>query len=301
MPSLAKMLLYILAAAIAVAACLGAVAIIFGSFGWLELRILLTALNVSGASICGLACAAYWERGKSLVVGPLGLVLTVAGATLVAYLTWIGSDDATMGSLTVTVLLLAIASAHVSLLSLARLAPSYAWIRPLYYLLVYGLACILIAIVWGEANLAADTARLLGVVAVAVAGVTTLVPVFHLLSRSHLPAEVSRVSDSPKIFCPTCGSQTESGSGEVKCASCGTVFRYKVVRDVNEGGPAESGLDLWNDIQGRVLDRWGMPAKPSDKKAAGLASSAASVVSTDAGAPGQVLPPGAVTRPRTRT
>lgn len=301
MPSLAKMLLYILAAAIAVAACLGAAAIIFGSFGWLELRILLTALNVSGASICGLACAAYWERGRSLVVGPLGLVLTVVGAALMAYVTWIGSDDPDVGRLTVTALILAIASAHVSLLSLARLAPSYSWIQPVYYLLIYGLAYILIAIVWGGADLTGDTARLLGVVAVAVAGVTTLVPVFHLLSRPHLSSEASRVSDSPKIFCPTCGSQTRSGSDEVKCASCGTIFRYKVVRDDAKDGPAESGLDLWNGFQGRVLGRWGMPARPSDKEAAGLGSSATSGVSTDAGAPGPVRPPGAVTRPRTRT
>lgn len=51
--------LYSLIASVLVSALLGIVAILSGSFGWLEIRIILTTVTIAAASICGLASGAY--------------------------------------------------------------------------------------------------------------------------------------------------------------------------------------------------------------------------------------------------
>ena len=51
-----KAFLYALIGSVVLSALLGIGAILSGRFGWFEIRILLTTITISVASICGLAC-----------------------------------------------------------------------------------------------------------------------------------------------------------------------------------------------------------------------------------------------------
>ena len=62
MPSMTRTALYVMIGSVVLSALLGIFAILSGDWGWYELRILLTTITISGASICILACVALWER-----------------------------------------------------------------------------------------------------------------------------------------------------------------------------------------------------------------------------------------------
>ena len=61
---LKRLFLYLLIASVCLSAILGIAALLSGSFGWVQVRILLTTVVLTGASICGLGCGALWERGR---------------------------------------------------------------------------------------------------------------------------------------------------------------------------------------------------------------------------------------------
>ena len=79
-----KAFLYALIASVVLGALLGILTILSGRFGWLEIRVLLTTVTIAAASICGLACGAYFStnRGKALPLAGIGLTLLAAGMIL---------------------------------------------------------------------------------------------------------------------------------------------------------------------------------------------------------------------------
>ncbi len=183
--SLKKLSLQVLIGSVAVSALLGIFAILSGDFGWIEVRILLTTLTVSAASLCCLSCGALIEARGTRGLPHAGVGLSLVAALLVVGGIWTESDSEFLWKTAVTTATFAVATAHVSLLLLARLAPRFAWARWAAFLVVYGVAAVVTAMVVFEVH---DEwmFRLLGVLAILDAAVTIVVPVLHRLSSDDM-------------------------------------------------------------------------------------------------------------------
>lgn len=184
--NLRKAFLYTLIGSVTVSAVLGIVVILFGNFGNLEVRILMTTLTITATSILGLACGAYFETGRGRVLPLAGIVLALAAAVMTFLIIWDVMDDyENYIKATGTVTLAALSCAHLSLLSLARLDKRFAWSRIAAFIVVWVLSALLTYLIWFEPEANNELlARTLGVLAILVASVTVVTPVFHKLSAT---------------------------------------------------------------------------------------------------------------------
>jgi len=197
-PPLKKAFLRSLVASVSVSAALGIFAILSGEFGWLELRIVLTTATIAVASIAGLACGAYLATGTGRLLPRAGIGLALLGAVMVIGGIWpeIGAEG--YWKLTVVVCVFAIACAHLSLLSMARLAEWFAWSLLAAHVVIFGVAALISGIILFESD-SEGVFRLLGVAAIVDAALTVIVPVFHRLSRGEqrstasIDAEIARL------------------------------------------------------------------------------------------------------------
>jgi hypothetical protein len=191
---LKRLFLYLLIASVCLSAFLGIGALLTGSFGWVQVRILLTTVVLTGASICGLGCGALWERGRlrPLAAGGIGLATLSAFLLIMGMWTEINSEGYWKTAMSLTVL--AIAAAHLSLLSLARLAPRFKWAWVGAYASIIGLALLIDAMIFGEPRSEEIMFRVLGVLAIISASFSILIPILHRLSRT--PGRASLPADA---------------------------------------------------------------------------------------------------------
>jgi hypothetical protein len=195
-----KLFLYTLIGSVLLSAVLGILAILSGSWGWLQVRILLTTVIISGASICGLACAAYLATNGGRVLPAIGIVLALAGAaTLIAGM-WIDVGSAGYWKVAASVSVFAVACGHLALLSMARLADWFWWSLVVAYVVIFGVASLIVALIWIEPD-GSGVFKLVGVAAIVDAAVTIVIPIFHWLSRPDLNVEKQSIRpmspDSP--------------------------------------------------------------------------------------------------------
>ena len=227
MPSMTKTALYVMISSVVLSAILGIIAILSGDWGWYEFRILLTTMTISGASICILACVALWERKNTKLLPLLGISLSLVGAMLMIFGIWTEPGDDIFWKLTVSLIVYAIATSHLCLLSLARLSKNYVWALWLAYLVIYGLASIIAWMVIDE-NSSTEAFQFLGVVSILVGSVSILIPIFQKFSAS-----VSDDTQPPlavRITCPQCGNEQTHTLGEITCEKCRSVFVIKILR-----------------------------------------------------------------------
>ncbi len=125
--SLRRLFLYVHIVSVTCSAVVGIGQILTGHDR--EFRVLLTAVTVALASLCGLSCGAAWESKRARVMPIAGLVLTLIGTTSLIVMIWYDpwTTQQWWVRATVVVSVYAVASAHVSLLSIARLTPRYSW------------------------------------------------------------------------------------------------------------------------------------------------------------------------------
>jgi hypothetical protein len=176
--------LYLLIVSVFLSAVLGIWALLSGrDFDWVEVRILLTTVTISGASICGLGCGAFWETGRGRILPIIGIALAITSAVLLITGMWVEVDSEGYWKTAVILTIFAVAAAHLSLLSIARLARQFSWAWIAAYVSILGLALIISAMVIGEVD--DDWAfRLVGVVSIISASFSILIPVFHRLSKT---------------------------------------------------------------------------------------------------------------------
>jgi hypothetical protein len=185
-----KVFLYSLIASVFLSALLGIVAIVSGRFGWFEIRIILTTVTIAVASICGLACGAYLgtETGRALPLS--GIALTMLAAVMIIVGMWIEVDSEAYWKLAASMSVFAVACAHLSLLSMARLAEWFQWSLVAAYVVIFGVASLIAVIIYLEID-ETGMFQLLGVAAIIDAAITILIPIFHRLSG----AEFATVAD----------------------------------------------------------------------------------------------------------
>jgi uncharacterized membrane protein HdeD (DUF308 family) len=226
MPSMTKTALYVMISSVVLSALLGIIAILSGDWGWYEFRILLTTMTISGASICILACVALWERKNTKPLPFLGISLSLLGAILMILGIWTEPGNDVFWKLTVSLVVYAIATSHLCLLSLARLSKNYVWALWLAYLAIYGLASIIVWMIIDE-NPGTEAFQFLGVVSILVGSVSILIPIFQKFSASD---DETQPSSAVKVTCPQCGNEQTHTLGEITCEKCQSVFVIKILR-----------------------------------------------------------------------
>jgi hypothetical protein len=226
-----RIALWFLIASVALSAVVGIIAIVVGTFGRIEAQILLTTVTISAASICGLACGALWESGRARLLPMLGIALAIFDAVLFIVGIWWESRSENYWKFSSSLGLIAVATAHVCLLAMAKLATRFVWSRIGAYIAAYVLAFLFIYIIYfdpkGDAGI-----RVIGVTSIVLAALTILTPVFHRLSRGDLmePPKLTTLSGQlhPTITCPQCGESLPNSPVDTSCNRCGCKFRVTI-------------------------------------------------------------------------
>jgi hypothetical protein len=234
-----KIALWFLIISVSLSALLGIFAILSGTLGDFEGRIILTTITISAASICALAAGALWESHGSRTLPRIAVVLAILAATLIIIGIWARISGDEFWKFTATIGVLAIASAQACLISLARLAPRFAWTRKVALIAIIFLATQIIFVIYGDVR---DESffKVLGATAILVASLTIMMPIFHRLSRGDLIGETAFASNDqhlfPTVLCPRCGTSQPSSFTQITCTNCGCRF---VVTIINESSPTQ--------------------------------------------------------------
>ncbi len=235
-----KIALWFLISSVAASAVLGIVIVLAGSFSELQIRVILTTLTISAASICALACGALWESRRKLLLPFPGIVLASLAAVLVIIGIWAEVEKEGFWRFTVSLGLLAVATAHACLLALATLAPRYRWSRVCAFAAVYALALLFIYVIYYTPK--GDTfVRIIGATSIIVAALTILTPLFHRLSRGDLdliggPVAAAHAGLFATITCPRCGAAQANSSAEIQCGNCSCRFVVTILGDSSPTG-----------------------------------------------------------------
>lgn len=231
--SLKKVALWFLIVSVAVSAALGIVAILTGTFGDFQVRIISTTLTISAASIGALAAGALWEGRGRKELPLLGIGLSLLAAVLLIGGIWLDSRGERYWKFTASISVFAAATTHACLLSLARLAPRFAWAKAISLLAVYCLALLIVIAIYNEP--ASDFGfKLIGTASIIVAALAIMTPIFHRLSRDDFAIDGGKGGTSAQelwatVTCPQCGSSQPNSLLETTCDRCGCRFVMKIV------------------------------------------------------------------------
>ena len=189
--NLRRLFLYLLIASIGLSALIGIGVILFGDFGEIEIRVLMTTLTVTATSIFGLACGAYLESGRGKILPLAGIIFSIVASLMCFLIIWNAFDDLPPFIKSfVTATILAAGCSHLSLLSLARLDRRFALTRIVAIVCVITVSAILIYLTWLEPVGDSDLVyRVLGVLGILLASITVVTPVLHKLSSAETNVE----------------------------------------------------------------------------------------------------------------
>ena len=230
-----KVALWFLIVSVAISAALGILAILTGNFGDFEMRIILTTLTISAASIGALSAGALWEGRGQKELPLLGIVLAVVAALLIITGIWFEPHSDRYWKFTASTGVLAAATSHACLLSLAKLASRFVWARLVALTAVYALAVLIIMTIYFEPT--GDLGfRLIGTVSIVVAALTIMTPIFHRLSRDDFSSSGNQHLASDRglwatVTCPKCGAGQPNSLTETTCDRCGCQFVVKILTE----------------------------------------------------------------------
>jgi hypothetical protein len=229
--------LRVLIGSVVFSALLGIWALLSGEFGEIQGKVMGTSLSISGASILAMIAGAAWTRSPYPPLPRIGMTLGLLGFGLLIVMMWVEARDETAWKSLGTLLLLAGATAHATLLSLARLRPSHAWLFPAAYVSCAAVSLLVLIGMWGEVE---DTTlwRWVGVFSILLCAFTILVPVFQRIGREAPGADGEGTSTGAVRFCPGCGARVEPLSlpGDLVCGTCGETWRLVEVEPGSRRG-----------------------------------------------------------------
>jgi hypothetical protein len=226
--------LRVMIVSVVASAILGIIALLSGSPSHFELRVLGTTGVTAFTSIGALACGALWERQRGSILAGGGTVLCVIAGLASVISIWSPGVNKSGWALITDLYILATATAHLCLLSLARLAPRFLFTRILAYVIIYGLALLLIGVVH---EVSKDVPwQAIGVGSILSASITLLTPILHVMSRSALPPrpQAEDMADTHpgarRMLCPSCGHDIFANLGERVCPQCQCRFVIRILK-----------------------------------------------------------------------
>lgn len=184
-------------------AVLGIVAVLLNRFDDTTARILLTAVVISVSSLASLTCATLLERSPRHPLAAAGIALSVLAGALIVVGIWARIRPEEYWKLTGSVGVVAIATSQICLLWLARPAKRFEWVKWAAFAVWYGLAGIIVWMIYGEPS--EELVRQpLSVLAILAGTVTIVVPVLHKLNTA---GEAKAVETTTlHATCPGCGA-----------------------------------------------------------------------------------------------
>lgn len=244
-----RLALWFLIISVALSAALGIMALLAGSFGEFQVRVVLTTLTISAASILGLASGARWESGEGRVLPGAGITLAVLMAALTIFGIWAEPGEP-FWKMDLSIAVLGIATSHTCLLSLAKLARRFLWVSIAAFAAAYLLALLIVVLIYVEPK---DDLyfRSMGITGIVVAALTVMTPIFHFLSRKEvepsLPSVETEAGTLATIKCPQCGASHPSSSRETQCDLCGCRFVLKIIAEGKKATSSDSRIFSTSD------------------------------------------------------
>lgn len=194
-----RICLWLFIASVVASALVGAAALAIPTGNWdFEIKVFLTTVIIAGASVCGLACGGCWTLGKRVLPG-VGVACTVVAAGLGLFLMWSEIVEEWLGKPTLVAAAYGVACSHLSMLLLARLHRSYRWAHLVAYQVILGLATLIAAGILFDFFDNEGYWRLTGVISIASAAITLIIPVLWRLSRDLDDHEVASTDSILKI------------------------------------------------------------------------------------------------------
>ncbi|MBD3279632.1 MAG: hypothetical protein GF390_02880 [Candidatus Pacebacteria bacterium] len=107
---------------LSISTLIGIFTFLFGGFGEIEAKILLTALAMRGYSLIGLCCSTLYKQKRVMPLASLGIVLSVLGFLYTVSFIWEMIDIVSWDSfkLVLIFIILALSLAHSCLLFLIK-------------------------------------------------------------------------------------------------------------------------------------------------------------------------------------
>lgn len=195
-----KTLLYGLIGSIVVGASFGILVVLRNEWHWFEVRVMLSVLVIGVASLIGLGCdlsrTPQVAKGFSLqnLLPTIGLATCLVTSFALLLGIWTDASGESFWKGVITGCILSISTVHVSMLGIAQLARRFKWVMFVAYQTVYGLAALLIVMLWGNDISDGQLARLAIVLGIVNAAITLIIPLLHRISRSELHAAVGHSS-----------------------------------------------------------------------------------------------------------
>lgn len=183
---LRRVFVRVLIGSVALSAVIGIAVLLFGDFGMIEVRILMTTLTVTVTSIFGLACGAHLESGRGKILPVAGITFSITAALMCLLIVWnlLDQNEIFVKSF-LTTTLLAAGCSYMCLLMLARLDRRFSWTRIAAAACIVLLSAIFLYILWFEPIGGSDLIyRILGILGILLASITVITPILHKLSSA---------------------------------------------------------------------------------------------------------------------
>lgn len=169
-----------------ISALLGIVVFLFGDFGDMEFRLLLTTLTVGGYSVTGLCCAVVYERRRFTSLALTGMIVSVFGFLFTVSVIWKAIAFEASWEALLIFIILAFSTAHSCLLLLIEsdetiVNPSLS--ATITFIAIVALMLIVLVVLAGEVY--GFYYRLLGVFAILDVLGTVVTPILDKVSPSH--------------------------------------------------------------------------------------------------------------------
>lgn len=160
--------------------------VLVGEFGDFEIRVLLTTVSISIASMCAMACGAHIEKTHIKLAGGIGIVSAILSLLLTLLLVWAEMRGSGFWRLSLSSILVTFSIAHVLLLNLPPLIEKRFWLRYLAGISVVIMSLLILTLIWDEEMISAVYFRLMSVMAIIIALISLLIPIFSKLDFSRL-------------------------------------------------------------------------------------------------------------------
>lgn len=155
----------------------------FGSFGRVELKVLVTTAAITGASICSFCCSVYTSRTRHFMPGFCGIGLTVLSGGMLILGVWLEPEGDAYWKTTVVLGVFAIACVHALALLAVRLRPEHRWLPVIASISIFFLGAVVSGMFLGTIDGAEDTLRLIVALSIPIAAETLLVPVLGWMGK----------------------------------------------------------------------------------------------------------------------
>ncbi len=173
-------------------AAMAIISVVMGDLGEFQMKVLVTTLTISAASICAMSGAAFVEGRGQKALGGVGMGLSFVAAALVIGGVWGGANDVDYWRTAMSFTILAVAFAHGFLLCLPRLVSAYHWVFIAVPVCIGVLAIQILSLMWEVAD-SEFFIRATTVNSILVVLLTLVVPILMRIGRTHRGSEKQRL------------------------------------------------------------------------------------------------------------